>query len=344
LHATITCSEKHFLNARDFSAIIGSVQAGLPAHSLCAVTWRYDVFSRRFADGNSANVRAVQGAGLIASPGGLSGFLRFYEDNADFRSGFQVIISAGRPLPKSLSERVRARLCSNLIFYYGTTETSTVSSAPAHALTGVAGAAGYIAPDVSVRVVDDNGTIFEPGREGSVLVRTPVSVHGYFEELAETETPFRDGYFDTGDIGYVTPEKMLVITGRKKEILNLGGDKVSPRLIEETLTDHDGVREALAFSVPSELGVDEVWALVVPTDSLEEEALQKHCGKSSLRRKFRFASSTWPNCPALRTARSIAVDWTQWCRGWRARAGERTGGGLLRAHGPGCYWALPTLK
>jgi hypothetical protein len=48
--------------------------------------------------------------GLIASPGGLSGFLRFYEDNADFRSGFQVIISAGRPLPKSLSERVRARL------------------------------------------------------------------------------------------------------------------------------------------------------------------------------------------------------------------------------------------
>jgi long-subunit acyl-CoA synthetase (AMP-forming) len=233
LARTITCSEKHFLNARDFSAIIGSVQAGLPAHSLCAVTWRYDVFSRRFADGNSANVRAVQGAGLIASPGGLSGFLRFYEDNADFRSGFQVIISAGRPLPKSLSERVRARLCSNLIFYYGTTETSTVSSAPAHALTGVAGAAGYIAPDVSVRVVDDNGTIFEPGREGSVLVRTPVSVHGYFEELAETETPFRDGYFDTGDTGYVTPEKMLVITGRRKEILNLGGDKVSPRLIEE---------------------------------------------------------------------------------------------------------------
>jgi len=48
--------------------------------------------------------------GLIASPGGLSGFLRFYEDNADFRSGFQVIISAGRPLPKSLSERVRASL------------------------------------------------------------------------------------------------------------------------------------------------------------------------------------------------------------------------------------------
>ena len=69
--------------------------------------------------------------GLIASPGGLSGFLKFYDGNTDFRSGFAVIISAGSPLPNSLSERVRARLCSNLIFYYGTTETSTVSSAPA---------------------------------------------------------------------------------------------------------------------------------------------------------------------------------------------------------------------
>ena len=74
-----------------------------------------------------------------------------------------------------------------------------------------------------MRVVDDNGTLLEPGREGSLLVRTTVSVQGYFEELAETETPFSDGYFDTGDIGYITPEKMLVITGRKKEVLNLGG-------------------------------------------------------------------------------------------------------------------------
>lgn len=139
------------------------------------------------------------------------------------------------------------------------------------------GAAGYIAPDVSVRVVDDNGTILEPGREGLVLVRTPVSVHGYFEGLAETAAAFRDGYFDTGDIGYITPEKMLVITGRKKEILNLGGDKVSPGIIEETLTAYNGVREALAFSVPSELGVDEVWALIVPLGWLDAEALQKHC-------------------------------------------------------------------
>lgn len=215
--------------------------------------------------------------GLIASPGGLSRFLKFYDENTDFRAGFEVIISAGSPLPRPLSERVRARLCSNLIFYYGTTETSTVSSAPAYALPGIAGATGYIAPDVSVQIVDDEGAILEPGREGSVRVRTPVSVGGYLDDSGQAEMLFNDGHFDTGDIGFVTRERILVITGRKKEVLNLGGDKVSPRFIEDTLTGYYGVREALAFTVPDEMGIDEVWALVVPVATLDEDALRKHC-------------------------------------------------------------------
>jgi len=215
--------------------------------------------------------------GLIASPGGLSGFLKFYEANNDFRSGFEVIISAGSPLPNSLSERVRARLCSNLIFYYGTTETSTISSAPAHALRSVEGTVGYVAPDVSVHIVDNNGKILEPLHEGSVRVKTPVAVGGYLDDLAQTKTLFRDGYFDTGDIGYVTPEKLLVITGRTKEVFNLGGDKVSPQVIENTITTFKGVHEAGAFTTPNELGIDEVWALIAHGDPLDREALRKHC-------------------------------------------------------------------
>jgi acyl-CoA synthetase (AMP-forming)/AMP-acid ligase II len=108
-------------------------------------------------------------------------------------------------------------------------------------------------------------------------VQTPVNVDGYLNEVAKTESPFLDGYFDTGDIGFVTTEKMLVITGRKKEVLNLGGEKVSPRFIEDVITNHDSVREALAFAVPSEFGIEEVWALTVPVGNLDEDALQLHC-------------------------------------------------------------------
>ncbi len=215
--------------------------------------------------------------GLIASPGGLGGFLNFYDSNRDFRCGFEVIISAGSPLPDSLSERVRARMCSNLIIYYGTTETSTISSAPAHALSGVAGGAGYVLPDVSVQIVDDAGAPLPHGREGSIRVRTPVSISRYLDDDEQTAKPFPDGYFDTGDIGYLTAEKLLAITGRKREVLNLGGDKVSPRIIEETLTAFYGVREAVAFTVPNELGIDEVWVLVVYNGMSDEEGLRKHC-------------------------------------------------------------------
>jgi acyl-CoA synthetase (AMP-forming)/AMP-acid ligase II len=168
-------------------------------------------------------------------------------------------------------------MCSNLIFYYGTTETSTIASAPAHALTGLAGAVGYVTPDVSVQIVDDNGDSVPANREGSVRVRTPVSVNRYLGDPEQTKTAFRDGYFDTGDTGYLTDENMLVVSGRKKEILNLGGDKVSPRTIEDALRGFYGIRDAAAFSVANALGIDEVWAVVVPHGRLNEEALQKHC-------------------------------------------------------------------
>jgi len=215
--------------------------------------------------------------GLMASPGGLSGFLKFYDANPEFRSGFEVIVAGGSLMQRSLSERVRARLCSNLICSYGTTETSTISSAPAHMLNGVAGAVGHILPGVSLRIVGEAGMPLPPRNEGQVWVKTPVSVSGYLGDSGQSQDAFHDGYFDTGDIGYLTQDRMLVISGRKKEILNLGGDKVSPHIIEEAIAAFRGIREAGAFSVQNDLGVEEVWACIVHGETIDQEALQKHC-------------------------------------------------------------------
>ena len=142
LARTITCSEKHFLNARDFSAIIGSVQAGLPAHSLCAVTWRYDVFSRRFADGNSANVRAVQGAGADRLAGRPQRIFTILRGQCRFPIRLPGHHLGRKAAPQIVVRTGAGKAVFESHFYYGTTETSTVSSAPAHALTGVAGGRG----------------------------------------------------------------------------------------------------------------------------------------------------------------------------------------------------------
>jgi acyl-CoA synthetase (AMP-forming)/AMP-acid ligase II len=78
-------------------------------------------------------------------------------------------------------------------------------------------------------------------------------------------------------ISVISPMKTCWSSAGARKILNLGGDKVSPRTIEDALRAFYGIRDAAAFSVANGLGIDEVWALVVPNGRLNEEALQKHC-------------------------------------------------------------------
>jgi acyl-coenzyme A synthetase/AMP-(fatty) acid ligase len=215
--------------------------------------------------------------GLIASPGGLSGFLKFYEENSAFHCSFETIITTGSPLPKQLSERVRARLCSQMVYYYGTTETGTVSSAPAHALTEIPGAVGYVTPDVRVEIIDSDGVPLPTGSEGTLRIHSPMNVDRYLDDPALSQIAFRDGRFHTGDTGYLMKDGMLVLTGREKDVLNLGGDKVRPQVIEEVLTAFEGVGEAAALTMPNKLGIDEVWALVVANGRIDQATLLAHC-------------------------------------------------------------------
>ncbi len=215
--------------------------------------------------------------GLIASPGGLSGFLKFYEENSAFHCGFETIIATGSPLSRQLSERVRARLCSHLVYYYGTTETGTVSSAPAHALTEIPGAVGYVTPGVTVEIIDSDGALLPAGSEGTLRIRSPLNVDRYLDDPALSQIAFRDGCFHTGDTGYLMKDGMLVVTGREKDVLNLGGDKVRPQPIEDVLAAFGGVSQAAVFTMPNRLGIDEVWALIVPSGPIDEAALLAHC-------------------------------------------------------------------
>jgi acyl-coenzyme A synthetase/AMP-(fatty) acid ligase len=232
--------------------------------------------------------------GLVASPGGLSGILKFYEANTAFQSGFSTILTTGSPLPRSLSERVRARLAPNLLFFFGTSETGTVATSSAHAVANVPGAVGHVVPGVTVEIVDTENRILPQGAEGSVRIRSPTIVDGYLGDPEQTKVSFRDGYFYSGDLGYLTKDGLLIISGREKAILNLGGVKVRPEMVEETLTAFSSVDQAAVFAVPNSLGVDEVWALIVPKSPFDEKALRTYCEQ-------RLPLAAWP-------ARIVAVD------------------------------------
>jgi acyl-CoA synthetase (AMP-forming)/AMP-acid ligase II len=214
---------------------------------------------------------------MAAGPFALAEYLKFYESHPDFPCSFDSIVCLGGHLSRSLSERVRARMCSNLFSVYGSTEVSTVASAPAQVVADTPGAVGYVVPDASVEIVGASGRPLAAGSDGIVRVRTPTGVTEYLGDQEASARTFRDGWFYPGDVGRLTADGMLVVSGRENATLNIGGDKLKPEAIEAVLTSIPSVAQAAVFAEKDPLGVDQIVALIVPSSRFDPEAIRTHC-------------------------------------------------------------------
>ena len=115
-----------------------------------------------------------------------------------------------------------------------------------------------------VRIVDRRGDPLPAGAEGEVVMRGPALFSGYEGEAGPEEGGFRDGWFRTGDLGFFDPDGQLFISGRIKEFINRGGQKVSPTEVEEAVRRLPEVDEAACFPVPHRrLGEDVAVAIVL---------------------------------------------------------------------------------
>src|SRR5437016_10297826 len=100
-------------------------------------------------------------------------------------------------------------------------------------------------PGVQIRIVDDDGNVLPPGKSGEIWVEGHMVMRGYHNLPAETAAALTaDGYFKTGDLGHLDADGFLHLTGRKKDLIIVAGEKVAPREVEETLTAHPAVAEA----------------------------------------------------------------------------------------------------
>jgi acyl-CoA synthetase (AMP-forming)/AMP-acid ligase II len=214
---------------------------------------------------------------MITSPSGVAEYLKFYEQQRAFRCNFESIISSGGLLPKSLSERVLATMCQRLFSSYGATETGTIAFAPAQMIADVPGAVGFVTPGAEVEIVDGSDNPLGAGKEGIVRTRTAQMVDGYVGNPEATARAFRNGWFYPGDIGSLTEDGLLIIHGREASVLNIGGDKVRPELVEDALTAFAGVDQAAAFTRKNDMDVPELWAALVCRPDLDIGALQGHC-------------------------------------------------------------------
>jgi acyl-coenzyme A synthetase/AMP-(fatty) acid ligase len=255
------------------------IQSGIGLQVILYMLWKGGTVFLFGAD-SAAMVQAFElfnVQGIMTSPSGLAQYLAFYELPGTPPCSFDFIVCLGAQLPRSLSERTRAQMSPNLYSAYGSTEVSTSAGAPAHLVADIAGAVGFPTPDVTIEIVDASGHVQAAGQEGIVRIRSPQSVTSYLGDSVASAQAFRDGWFYPGDIGLLTPSRMLVIRGRDSSVINLGGDKVNPELIEEVLTTFGGVAEAGVFARLDAREIPELWAAVVCSTAVDWAKLQSIC-------------------------------------------------------------------
>ncbi|RWQ26704.1 MAG: AMP-dependent synthetase, partial [Mesorhizobium sp.] len=100
-----------------------------------------------------------------------------------------------------------------------------------------------------IAIMDEAGRLLPPGGSGEVVIRGPNVMHDY-DDRTDNQAAFIDGWLRTGDIGHLDAEGYLFVTGRLKDIINHGGEKISPRLVEQILLQHAAIGQAVVFGVP----------------------------------------------------------------------------------------------
>ena len=121
------------------------------------------------------------------------------------------------------------------------------------------------------------GSLLPPGTPGEVVVRGPNVTRGYHNNPEANATAFTHGWFRTGDRGVQDADGYVTLIGRIKELINRGGEKISPLEVDAVLLSHVAVAEAAAFGAPHEKYGEEVHAVVVLRGDADATVLQAHC-------------------------------------------------------------------
>jgi long-chain acyl-CoA synthetase len=181
-------------------------------------------------------------------------------------------VAGGEPLADELADRFERLFGASLLEGYGLTEAAPVVcvNRPGHRRRGTAGTA---IPNVAVRVVDEEGRPLPVGAEGELQVRGENVMRGYFNRPEETKATLSpDGWLRTGDMARIDAEGFIKITGRKKELIIISGENVSPVEIENVLNAHEAVFESAVVAARDASRGEVPVAFVAPVEGAEADA------------------------------------------------------------------------
>jgi long-chain acyl-CoA synthetase len=197
---------------------------------------------------------------------------------ADLR-GLRLAFSAANALPRSTFDAFARKFAVPIRQLYGCTEAGTVTVNVSDDPWSTAASVGSPLGGVEIDVLDAAGGSLEPGRIGEVVIRSPAMTRAYAGvEPQLNEQAFRDGYFVTGDRGRLDDDGALFLTGRRKLLIDVKGDKVDPIEVEDVLAVHPKVREVVVVGVRGPVeGEELIKAVVVADDGCRERELVRFC-------------------------------------------------------------------
>ena len=184
----------------------------------------------------------------------------------------RFIRSSSASLPPQVLRELEETFGAPVIEAYGMTEAAhQMACNPLPPRKNRPGSVG-LAAGPEIAVVDSDGEPLPPGETGEIVIRGPNVMAGYENnDKANAEAFTRQGWFRTGDQGTLSEDGFLTITGRLKEIINRGGEKISPREVDEILLDHPAVLQCVTFALPHDKLGEEVAAAIVLREGVAAE-------------------------------------------------------------------------
>ncbi len=216
---------------------------------------------------------------------GLNTLFNALLNNDDFRAHdfgpLKLTLGGGMAVQQPVAERWKEVTGCNISEGYGLSETSPVATANRFDADGFSGTIGLPLPSTDISIRDEDGKEMKLGEVGEICIRGPQVMSGYWNRPDETEKVMTDdGFFKSGDMGFMNEAGQTKIVDRKKDMILVSGFNVYPNEIEEVAASHDGILEAAAIGVPDSHSGETVKLFVVKNDSsLSEQDVKDWCAK-----------------------------------------------------------------
>ena len=236
---------------------------------------------------NSINLKAIldeaisnRATGFVGVPATFQSILDNYKE--DFRKAgknFRYLLTNSVPMPKEqIKEILNLFPLTNFFTYYGLTEASRSTFLLFNSDITKIESVGKPAYDVEIKIVTNDENMNNESKIGEVLIKGPNVIDEYWRDTGG-KYKIKDGWIKTGDLGFFDNDGYLYLRGRKDDVINVSGEKVSPVEIELVIRQLDGIKDVGIIGMPDRVFGEIPVAYVVAKSTLKENEILYHCTK-----------------------------------------------------------------